>query len=189
MRLIRLAVVLAVSLVLVPLAAEAQQPEKVWRIGFLGATAERVYTNMLQGLRAGRERGYVEGKNIDFESRFAEDKYERLPGLTAELVRDRVDVIVAHTTPGTRAARRATRAIPIVMAGVSDPVGAGFVASLARPGGQITGLSNVDADLAAKRLALLKEVLPKLFLVAVLRNPANSSGEPQFRATQAAAGR
>jgi ABC-type uncharacterized transport system substrate-binding protein len=188
MRLIGLAVVLTVGLLAAPLAGGAQQAGRVYRIGFLGPAAERVYTDPLQSLRTSlRELGYVEGKHIAFESRFAEDKYERLPGLAAELVRDKVDVIVVHSTPGTGAAKQATRTIPIVMVNVADPVGAGFVASLARPGGHITGVSNIDVGLAAKRLELLKEVLPKLSLVGVLRNPNNPSGEPQFRETQAAA--
>jgi putative ABC transport system substrate-binding protein len=179
---------LAGSLLAAPLAAEAQQPEKVWRIGLLGPAGERVYTDVLLSLRAGlREFGYVEAKNISFEYRFAEDKYERLPGLAAELVRSKVDVILAHATLGTRAAKRATSTIPIVMVGVGDPVGTGFVLSLARPGGNITGVSNNDVGLAAKRLALLKEVVPKLSLVAVLRNPTSPAGELQFRETQAAA--
>ena len=188
MRRIGLAVVLAVSLTLAPLGVKGQQPEKVWRIGFLGPAAQRVYMDPLLSLRAGlRELGYVEGKNIVFQYRFAEDKYERLPGLAAELVRDKVDVIVVHSTPGTRAAMEATRTIPIVMVNVADPVGAGLVTSLARPGGHTTGVSNIDVGLAAKRLELLKEVLPRLSLVGVLRNPNNPSGEPQFRETHAAA--
>ena len=186
MRLTSLAAIL--SLTLAPLAVEAQQPEKVWRIGFLGPAAERVYTDPLLSLRAGlRELGYVEGKNIVFEYRFAEDKYERLPSLAAELVRSKVDVIVVHASPGTRAAKQATRTIPIVMVSVGDPVGTGFVPSLARPGGNITGVSAIDVGLSAKRLELLKEVLPKLSLVAVLRNPTNPASELQFRETQAAA--
>ena len=181
-------VVLAVSLILAPLVGEAQPAEKVYRIGFLGPAAERVYTDSLLSLSTGlRELGYVKGKNIVFEYRFAEDKYERLAGLAAELVRDKVDVIVVHSTPGTRVAKQATRTIPIVMVNVADPVGAGLVASLAHPGGNVTGVSNIDVGLAAKRLELLKEVLPKLSLVGVLRNPNNPSGEPQFRETQAAA--
>ena len=189
MRLIGFAVVLVVSLTHVPLAVEAQQAGKVYRIGFLGpGSAERVYTDPLRSLRAGlRELGYAEGKNIVFEYRFAEDKYERLPGLAAELVRDKVDIIVVHSTPGTRAAKQATNTIPIVMVNISDPVGTGFVATLARPGGNITGMSGTDAGLAAKRLELLKEALPKLSRVAVLRNPNNPSNELQFRETQAAA--
>ncbi len=180
--------VVSASILAAPLAPEAQQPEKLSRIGFLGPAAERVYMEALLSLRAGlRELGYVEGKNIAFQYRFAEDKYDRLPGLAAELVRDKVDVIVVHSTPGTLAAKQATRMIPIVMVNVADPVGTGLVTSLARPGGHTTGVSNIDVGLAAKRLELLKEVLPKLSLVGVLRNPNNPSGEPQFKETQAAA--
>ena len=176
------------GLLAAPLAAEAQQPGRVYRIGFLGPAAEGVYTDSLLSLSTGlRELGYVEGKNIVFEYRFAEDKYERLPDLAAGLVRDKVDVIVVHSTPETRAAKQATRTIPIVMVNVADPVGTGLVARLARPGGNITGVSNIDVGLAAKRLELLKEVLPKLSLVGVLRNPNNPSGELQFKETQAAA--
>jgi putative tryptophan/tyrosine transport system substrate-binding protein len=179
---------LAGSLLAAPLAAEAQQAGRVWQIGFLGPAPERIYTDPLLSLRAGlRELGYVEGKNIIFEYRFAEDKYDRLPGLAAELVRSRVDVIVVHATLGARAAKQATGTIPIFMVSVGDPVGTGFIASLARPGGNITGVSNNDVGLAAKRLALLKEVLPKLSLVAVLRNPTSPIGELQSRETQTAA--
>ena len=188
MRLIGLAVILVVGLTLVPFAAHAQRAGNVYRVGLLGPAAERVYTESLRSLRTGlRELGYVEGKNIVFEYRFAEDKYERLPGLAAELVRANVDIIVVHSTPGTRAAKQATPTIPIVMVNVADPVGAGLVASLARPGRNITGVSNIDVGLAAKRLELLKEVVPKLSLVGVVRNPDNASGELQLRETQAAA--
>jgi putative ABC transport system substrate-binding protein len=117
----------------------------------------------------------------------AQEKNERLPALAVELVRSKVDVIVAHASPATHAAKQATSTIPIVMVSVGDPVGTGFVASLARPGGNVTGLSNNDAGLAAKRLELLKAALPKLSRAAVLRNPANPSAEPQFRETESAA--
>ena len=120
-------------------------------------------------------------------SRFADDKYERLPTLAAELLRAKVDLIVVHSTPGTRAVKQATGSIPIVMVSVADPVGTGLIASLAHPGGNITGVSNIDVGLAAKRFELLKEVLPKVSLIGVLRNPNNASGEPQFRETQVAA--
>jgi putative ABC transport system substrate-binding protein len=175
------------GLLAAPLAAEAQKAGKVWRIGFLGSGSPEGYTDLLQGLRTRlRELGYVEG-TIVFEYRFAEDKYDRLPGLAAELVRSKVDVVLAHASPAIRAAKQATSIIPIVMMGAGDPVGTGFVANLARPGGNITGVSNIDVVLAAKRLQLLKEVLPKLSRVAVLRNPANPVSELQFREIQAAA--
>jgi putative ABC transport system substrate-binding protein len=185
MRLIGLAVVLAVSL-LALLAVEAQQPVQMYRIGFLAGTSANAVP--LPKLREGlREIGYVEGKNIVFEYRFAEDQNERLPGLAAELVRSRVDIIVAHGSPAILAVKEATRTIPVVMVGPGDPVGTGFVASLARPGGNITGVSNTDVGVAAKRLELLKAALPKLSRVIALRNPTNPAAELLFRETQAAA--
>ena len=174
------------ALLAAPLAAEAQA-ERPNRVGFLGPAEERVYTDPLLRFRTRlRELGHAEGKNIVFEYRFAENEYERLPGLAVDLVR-KVDVIVVHASPGTRAVKQATSIIPIVMVSVGDPVGMGFVTSLARPGGNITGVSNIDAVLDGKRVQLLKELLPKLTRVAVLRNPANPVAESNFRGTQAAA--
>jgi len=174
------------ALLAAPLAAEAQA-ERPNRVGFLGPAEERVYTDPLLRLRTRlRELGHAEGKNIVFEYRFAENKYERLPGLAGELIR-KVDIIVVHASPGTRAVKQATSRIPIVMVGVGDPVGTGFVTSLARPGGNITGVSNIDVVLDGKRLQLLKELLPKLTRVAVLRNPDNPAAKVNFRGTQAAA--
>jgi putative tryptophan/tyrosine transport system substrate-binding protein len=166
------------ALVLVVLAsllgAEAQQSGRVYRVGFLADTSADAVP--LRSLRDGlRELGYIEDRNITFDYRFAYDRKERLPTLAAELVHSKVDVIVTHASPATRAAKQATSTIPIVMVSVGDPVGTGFVASIARPGGNVTGLSNNDTGLAAKRLELLKEALPKLSRVAVLRNPANPS--------------
>jgi putative tryptophan/tyrosine transport system substrate-binding protein len=175
------------GLLAAPLAAEAQKPGKVWRIGFLGPGSPEAYADLLQGLRARlRELGYAEG-TIVFEHRFAEDKYDRLPSLAAELVRSKADVILAAGSPAIRPTKQATSIIPIVMIGAGDPVATGFVASLARPGGNVTGVSTIDAVLAPKRLQLLKEVLPKLSRVAVLRNPANLASELQIREVQAAA--
>jgi putative ABC transport system substrate-binding protein len=171
-----------------PLAAFAQQPAKIRRIGYLGSADERAYVEPLERLRSGlRKLGYVEGKTIAFEYRFAQGKLERLPGLAGELVKSKVDVILAHGTPDIRAAKQATSSIPIVMLSAGDPLGSGLVASLARPGGNVTGLANLDVGLAAKRLELLKEVLPKLSRIAVVRNPANPVSELQQRDTQAAA--
>jgi ABC-type uncharacterized transport system substrate-binding protein len=129
----------------------------------------------------------VEGQNISIESRWAEGKYDRLPGLAAELVRLKVDLIVTYAPPAIQAAKQATGTIPIVMAGVIDPVATGFVASLARPGGNITGLSLMAPELVAKQLEILKEVLPKGTRVAVLGNPANAGTAPQLRHAQDAA--
>ena len=169
-------------------AAEAQAPPKVPRTGFLDAGTPSGRQYLLEALRQGlRDLGYVEGKNIALEVRWAEDKSERLPDLAAELVRLRCDVIVTGTTQATLALQRATRTTPIVMTLVSDPVGSGLVASLARPGGNITGLSTMVPELTGKRLQLLTEVVPRLARVAVLWNPADPIGPPLLRETEAAA--
>jgi putative ABC transport system substrate-binding protein len=173
--------------VLVPLA-EAQQQKKVPRIGFLGAASATSQASRLDAFRQGlRELGYVEGKNIIVEYRHAEGKFERLPELSAELMRLKVDIIVTQGSPAAEAARKTTSTIPIVMATGGDAVGSGLVASLARPGGNITGLSSLATDLAAKRLELLKEVVPKVARVAILLNPATATNPLQLKETQAAA--
>src|SRR5437867_11468230 len=181
MRLIGLAVVLAVGLFVAPLAAAAQlQSGNVHRIGLLGAHSLSAQAKGVEALRAGlRDLGYVEGKNIVIEYRWAEGKYDRLPNLVAELVALKVDVIVTTGgTPPARAAKHATSTIPIVMTGVGDAVGSGLVASLARPGGNITGLSDAVPELLAKRLELLKEAIPRAQRVAVLVNPDNTPQTP-----------
>jgi putative ABC transport system substrate-binding protein len=167
-------VTLTFGLLAAPLPVEAQ-PVKVPRIGVLGlATAAAAQGPNLAAFReALRERGWVEGQTIAIEYRWAEWRYERLPDLAAELVRLQVDVIIAAVTPTALAAQHATRTIPIVMATVHDPVGSGLVASLARPGGNITGLSLLSPELVGKQLEFLKEVLPTVSRVAVLRNPAS----------------
>src|SRR5262245_53902756 len=145
---------------------EAQQPTKVPRIGYLTGSATNPRIDAFhQGLR---ELGYVEGKNIVIEWRFAEGKRDRERALAAELVRLKVDVIVTSGSVTTRRAKEATSTIPIVMTQDPDPVGNGFVASLARPGGHITGLSNLNRELSGKRLDLLKEVVPRLSRLAIL---------------------
>jgi ABC-type uncharacterized transport system substrate-binding protein len=190
MRRIRLAVVLALSLTLALLAAEAQQPVKVPRIGFLSANSPSDPRNagLLGAFREGlRDLGYVEGQNIAIEFRWAEGKYDRLPGLAAELVSLKVDIIIAAALPAIRAAAQATGSIPIVMATSLDPMAAGLVAGLARPGGNITGLSAMAPDLVGKQLELLKEVVPKVSRVALLGNPANPGTAPMVRRAQDAA--
>src|SRR5262249_6293118 len=148
--------------------AQAQQPTKIPRIGYLNAGSASANTARHEAFRQGlRELGYVEGKNIVIEWRYAEGKVDRLPALASELVRLKVDVIVTSGPRPTRAAKEATVTIPIVMAQDSDPVGSGFVASLARPGGNITGLSTLASELDGKQLDLLKEIIPKLARVAV----------------------
>ena len=169
-------------------AAEAQVPPKVPRIGFLDGGSSSARQSRLEALRQGlRDLGYVEGKNIALEVRWAAEKPERLPDLAAELVRLRCDVIVAGTTPGVLAMKQATRMTPIVMTVVSNPVEVGVVASLARPGGNITGLSLMVLELTGKRLQLLTEVVSRLSRGAVLWNPSNPSVPPLLRETEAAA--
>ena len=168
-----LATTVAVSAV--PLAGRAQSPMKVRRIGFLSASAPVGESDrQLEAFRDGlRQLGYVEGQNIAIEYRWAEGRFERLPGLATELVRLKVDVIVAAVTQASLAAKNATGTIPIVMAAVSDPVGAGLVASLARPGANVTGTSSLSAGVAGKSLELLREVVPQARRMAILWNPAN----------------
>jgi putative tryptophan/tyrosine transport system substrate-binding protein len=163
-----------------PLSARAQLvPAKVFRVGFLGLPSADSLPKRTEAFRAGlRDLGYQEGKDIVVEYRWADSHYERLPALLAELINLHVDVIVAHGTPGITAAKQATSTIPIVMATVGDAVGSGLVASLARPGGNITGLSFFQPELAAKRLELLKEMAPDLMDVGVLLNPANQMNLP-----------
>jgi putative tryptophan/tyrosine transport system substrate-binding protein len=156
-----------------PRAAEAQQATNVHRIGRLSAGSPTEPNPDLEAFRQGlRALGYVEGQNLIIESRYAEGSEERLPDLAAELVRLKVEVIVAGGSSTIRAAQHATRTIPIVMAGSYDPVGRGLVASLARPGGNTTGVSTLGAELPGKRLELLKETVPQSARVAVLANPA-----------------
>ena len=174
MRLIGLAVVLAVSLILAPLAAQGQQAGRVPRIGYLGTRTPSDFG--LDAFRQGlRELGWVEGQNIVIDYRFAEGRLDRLPDLAAELVRLKVDIIVAHSTPGAAAAKNATETIPIVMTVVGDPVGLGLIASLARPGGNATGLSFsvVGLEIIGKQLELLKETVSKIRRMAILSNAAN----------------
>lgn len=169
-----LLVILVLGALAASLAVAAQPAGKVYRIGFLGAASPSQYAGQMEGLRLGlRELGYVEGKNITIEYRWAEGKYDRLPALATELVRLKVDLIITHGTPGSLAAKRATATIPIVMAIVGNPVETGIVASLARPGGNITGSSFFYPELNAKRLEMLKAALPGLARVAVLLNPDN----------------
>jgi putative ABC transport system substrate-binding protein len=157
--------------------ARGQPSGKNYRIGFLGVTSYAEYEGRrVDALLAGlRQLGYEEGKNIVIHYRWAESRYDRLPELATELVKLDVAVLVTHTTPGSRAAKQATSTIPIVMAAVGDPVDGGLVASLARPGGNLTGLTFFFAEVSAKRVELIKEAIPTLTRVAVFVNPANPS--------------
>jgi putative ABC transport system substrate-binding protein len=180
---------LALGLLVAPLAADAQ-PGKVHRIGFLSpqSTSDPRIQRFLDAFQQGlRELGWVEGQNIVIEYRWAEGRAERLADLASELVSLKVDVIVAATTPAISRAKQATGTIPIVMAVAVDPVATGFVASIARPGGNITGLSMMATDLVWKQMQLLKELIPKISRVALLWNPANASNAPQLRQAQDAA--
>jgi len=172
------------GLLAAPRAAEAQPAGKVPRIGFLSDSRQPWDEGFRQGLR---ELGYVAGHNITIEYRYGEGKFERLPGLAAELVRLNVDLVVAGGTQATSSAKQATGVIPIVMGVSADPVGNGFVASLARPGGNITGLTSLSPDLSGKRLALLKEIVPRLSRVSVLWNSGNPDNASQLREAEAAA--
>ena len=169
--------------------AEAQQPKKVPRIGYLGATSASSESLRHEAFRQGlREVGYIEGQNITIEYRYAEGKLDRLPALAAELVALKVDVIVTGGPQATRPAKKATATIPIVMAFDSDPVGNGFVASLARPGGNVTGLSALSPEISGKQLELLKEIVPTLSRVAVLGNSAEPANALVLREVELAAG-
>ncbi len=170
-RRIGLLLTLALGLLVAPLAAAAQPPPKIPRIGIIGdwPADSPTWEVFRQGLR---DLGYVEGQNFVLASRYAEGRLERLPDLAAELVQLQVEVIVAGGAAAIRAAQHATRTIPIVMAGTSDAVASGFIASLARPGGNITGLSDLSAELPGKRLEILKETVPQSTRIAVLANPA-----------------
>ncbi len=192
-RTIGLLVTLALTVLVAPLQADAQQPTKVYHVGRLssGSPPEvspfvyRTAEAFRHGLRA---LGYVEGQNLALTWRFAEGRLERLPALAAELVRLPVDVlVVSGGDPVIRAAQQATQTIPIVVAGVSDPVSKGFVASLAHPGGNLTGLDTFSVELAGKRLELLKEQVPTLTRLAILANPAHSGTARHLQEAQASA--
>ena len=179
------------ALLAAPLSSTAQQPQaKIARIGFLGVSTPAAWGPRVDAFRTGlRDLGYVEGKNVVIEFRFAEGKFDRLPELAAELVRLKVDVIVTHTVPGALAAKQATTTnrIPVVMTNVGDAVGTGIVASLARPGGNITGDTFFVTELVAKRLEVLKDAIPRAHRVAVLANPDNAGTGPSLQAMEMAA--
>jgi putative ABC transport system substrate-binding protein len=169
--------------------AKAQQPTKVPRIGFLVGVSPSAISTRTEAFRQGlRELGYVEGKNIVIEYRYAEGKLDRLPTLAAELVRLKGDIIVSAGPQATRAAKEATSKIPIVMTQDGDPVANGFVASLARPGGNITGLATLAPEISGKQLELLKEIVPRLSRVAVIGNSTNPGNAQALRETELAAG-
>jgi putative ABC transport system substrate-binding protein len=176
-------------LLAVGVTAQAQQPKKVPRIGFLIGSSPAAIAARIEAFRQGlRDLGYVEGKNIVIEWRYAEGKLDRLPALAAELVRLKIDIIGTGSPATTRAAKEATVTIPIVMAQDTDPVANGFVASLARPGGNITGLSTLAPELSGKQLELLKETVPRLSRMAVLGNSTLPGNAQALKEMELAAG-
>src|SRR6266571_5211279 len=183
------ALALGTILLVLSLPAEAQQPVKVPRIGWLTGSPLSGNPERREPFRQGlRDLGYVEGKNIDIEWRAADGKRDRYPALLAELLRLKVDVIVTDSAGSTRHAKEATSTIPIVMTQDSDPVANGFVASLARPGGNITGLSTLSPEISGKRLELLKEIVPKLSRLAVLGTSTDPGNAQSLKEVELAAG-
>ena len=170
-----------------PLASFGQHPARLFRIGYLQGGSAPVGAGLLEALRAGlRDLGYVEGKHFVFEFRWADGKIERLPSLAIDLVQREVDVLVTAGTPATEALKQATTSIPIVMATSGDPVGSGLVASLARPGGNVTGQSILAPELTGKRLELIKEIEPTLSDVSILSSQANPHRLLEFQWAQSA---
>ena len=177
-------VLVVAGLAILPLGAQARQSDKVWRIGFIAHKQERFYESLFGRLR---ELGYEEDRNLIVERRYAQGHADRFQEFADEMVRLNVDIIIVVTTPAAQAAKRATTTIPIVHPAVIDPVGTGLVASLARPGGNLTGLAILDAELSAKRLEVLKEVIPRLSNGAVLWNAANPANAVAWKETDNAA--
>lgn len=177
------------GLLAVPFAAEAQQPTPILaRIGFLGVGSASGSASRVEGLRQGlRDRGYVEGRTISIDFRWADGNYAALPGLADELVRLPIDVLVAQGAPGSRAAKQATATIPIVMTAAGDAVATGLVGDLARPGGNLTGLTFFSPELSAKRIELLKSAIPRIVEMAVLMNPDNPVTAPGMQRVESTA--
>jgi putative ABC transport system substrate-binding protein len=183
-----LIVTLTLGTLAAPLTAAAQQATKVPRIGVLHVGAPTAVSHFVEAFKQGlREHGYVEGQNIVVERRFGEARAERISEVAAELVRLKLNVIVTSTDLGVAAVKQQTQTIPIVMANSTDPVGTGFVTSLARPGGNVTGLTNISPELSAKRLELLKEAVPGLSRVAIMWNPEVRGGVLDYKESEGAA--
>src|SRR6516165_10865704 len=168
-----------------PLAARAQQQTKIARIGILGLASAAAVAPYVNAVRAGlRDLGHIEGKNLIIEYRFGDGNYDRLPNLAAQLVHLNVDLLVTFAAPGTQAAKSATSTVPIVMAVTADAVGTGLISSLAHPGGNVTGTTVLNPELMAKRLELLKEIVPAITQTAVLFNPGNAANAPVRQAME-----
>ena len=186
----KLIVALGAGVLVAPLVSFAQQQNRIWRVGILVPISRPAFIDAdFSGAfpRGMRELGYVEGKNLVIEWRFADGKFERLPGLAAELVQLKVDVIFAVATPATAAVHKVTSTIPVVTVNAGDPIGSGFIKSLARPEGNITGLTNMYADISGKYLEMLRDMVPKLSHIAVMLNPGNQANFIFLRNIQAAA--
>ena len=176
-----------IAMMVVGAVVQAQQPKQPPRIGYLQAPPLSVVAARTNAFRQGlHDLGYIEGKNVIVELRSADGKIDRVPAIVAELVKLNVDIIVSGGSVVTQSAKRATKTIPIIMAQEADPVGSGLVASLARPGGNITGLATLAPELSGKQLELLKEIVPALSRIAVLESPGNSGNAPSLRETERA---
>ena len=181
-------VAVAGGLLAAPLVVDAQPAAKVYRIGMLERTSPAINAANLDAFRRGlRDAGYVEGKNLVIEYRSAEGRDDRFPGLATELVRLKVDLIVTRGTPAALAAKNATQAIPVIITGLADPVGQGVVASLARPGGNITGVSAIVTEIYSKRVELLRELAPRVSRIAAILNMSNPSIPPAWKEIERAA--
>ena len=179
---------LVAGALLVTSRVKAQPTGKTYRVGHLSGSGEAANKALIDAFREGmRARGYVEGQNFSVDKRYADGKFERLPTLAQELIQLKPDVLLVATTPGTLAAKAATSTIPIVFVLVADPVGSGIVPSLARQGGNITGVTNIIAELGGKRLELLKEIFPKASKIAVMVNPNDQNTPLQMRQAEAGA--
>jgi putative ABC transport system substrate-binding protein len=171
-----------------PLAARGQQPVGMRRVGYLSGGGEVAQQPLLAAFRRGMQTlGYAEGPSYSFEARYAEGRFERLAALAEDLLGRNPDVLLVQSTPANLAAKAATPRVPIVMVGVADPVGVGLVPNLARPGGNITGITNIGAELAGKRLEILKELIPSLSKAAVMINPGDANAHLQMASAEAAA--
>jgi putative tryptophan/tyrosine transport system substrate-binding protein len=178
----------SIAVTVSPFAAAAQPPTKTWRIGYLGPLSPSAGARLLESFRQGlRELGYVEGQNISIDYRWAEGRPDRFPALAAELTQLKLDVIVTYNNPGVAALQQATRTIPIVVANMGDPVGSGFVASLARPGGNITGFTGLSEELSRKWVELLREAAPTVSRVAVLTVSQTPAADTQWKEIEGAA--
>lgn len=179
---LHVAVLIVLGFLCLPITSEAQRPDKTFRVGHLSGSGQAANKALTDAFRAEmRSRGYVEGQNLILDERYAEGKFDRLPSLAQELIQRKPDALLVATTPGSLAAKAATTTIPIVFVLVADPVGAGIVPRLARQGGNITGITNIVAELAGKRLEILKEIVPTAARIGIMVNPNDQNTPLQMR--------